>query len=246
MNASRNKSGVYCIENLINNKKYIGCSKNIRRRLSQHLRNLEKGNHINKSLQSDFYEHGKENFYFYTIEECEEKLLSEKEVFYISFYKNLKDDCLYNLINGGGGMINKEVSDSFREKRRKYMLTSANPTLNVGHSEETKKKMMGREVSEETRIKQSSWQKGKDKSEKYKNARTGYKIGKHTSSIYVGVAYLRGVWQATIKNTYIGRYKTEKEAALAYNKKARELFGENAKLNKIEEAHDSENNCCRC
>ena len=34
-----------------------------------------------------------------------------------------------------------------------------------------------------------------------------------------------------VKSTYAGIYETEKEAALAYDKKARELFGEFARLN---------------
>ena len=53
------------------------------------------------------------------------------------------------------------------------------------------------------------------------------------SSIYKGVC-LRG-WHAEIKKDYVvydlGSFKTEKEAALAYDKKAKELFGEFANLN---------------
>lgn len=46
-------------------------------------------------------------------------------------------------------------------------------------------------------------------------------------------------WRAMImvnyKRTYIGFYTTEEEAALAYNQKALELFGEFARLNIIED-----------
>ena len=37
------------------------------------------------------------------------------------------------------------------------------------------------------------------------------------------------------KNKYLGEYDTAEEAALAYNKKAEELFGEHAYLNKVEQ-----------
>ncbi len=62
-------------------------------------------------------------------------------------------------------------------------------------------------------------------------------------SKYKGVSYCstenrRKRWVAACevygKRVTIGRFHTEKEAAEAYNKKAYELFGEYAKLNKIE------------
>lgn len=61
----------------------------------------------------------------------------------------------------------------------------------------------------------------------------------NTSSIYKGVHYLksRKNWQASIgfnlKKIWLGRFKTEIEAALAYNQRAVELFGEFACLNTI-------------
>lgn len=77
---------------------------------------------------------------------------------------------------------------------------------------------------------------------KKQNARNCLKPkGKHTS-IYKGVRYKndhgrRKRWNAHIKYNYrqifIGTYKTEKEAAKAYNDKATELFGEYAYLNNI-------------
>lgn len=59
------------------------------------------------------------------------------------------------------------------------------------------------------------------------------------TSEYVGVSRSKKVpkkpWRATIyhmnKQHYIGYFATEKDAALAYDKKALELFGEGAKLN---------------
>ena len=67
------------------------------------------------------------------------------------------------------------------------------------------------------------------------------KYKKNASSQYVGVHYRADIkrWAAAImynyKAIYIGVFKQEKDAALAYNKKAKELFGKFACLNQIEE-----------
>lgn len=63
----------------------------------------------------------------------------------------------------------------------------------------------------------------------------------NTKSKYRGVSFLKRIegkpWQASTtvngKLAYIGVYKTEKEAALAYNKAAKKFFGEFAQLNKL-------------
>lgn len=58
-----------------------------------------------------------------------------------------------------------------------------------------------------------------------------------TSSKYKGVYFAKkaGKWYAQIKKNkktmYLGGYSTQEEAAKAYNNKAKELFGEFAKLN---------------
>ena len=49
-------------------------------------------------------------------------------------------------------------------------------------------------------------------------------------------------WKAIILGKLIGRYKTEIDAALAYDDKAKELFGEYAYLNFPEEMQDGQNN----
>ena len=59
-----------------------------------------------------------------------------------------------------------------------------------------------------------------------------------TSSIYKGVYSWKNYWRAQIYHKhikyYLGYFGTEKDAALAYNRKARELYDEFAYQNKIE------------
>lgn len=62
---------------------------------------------------------------------------------------------------------------------------------------------------------------------------------KNKSSKYKGVSYYKANnnWEVYIKfnnKTYhLGRYKTESEAAIKYNEKAKELFGKFAYLNEV-------------
>lgn len=63
-------SGIYQIYNPINNKRYIGSSINVERRLKEHLRNLEKNRHCNDHLQSAYNKY-KDVLQFQFLEECE-------------------------------------------------------------------------------------------------------------------------------------------------------------------------------
>lgn len=70
---------------------------------------------------------------------------------------------------------------------------------------------------------------------------TNSKLPKNSTSGYKGVTYYKRYeqygtpWMAQIgfnwKHTTIGYFKTPKEAAVAYNKKAKEIHGDFAKLN---------------
>lgn len=61
-------SGIYYIINIVNNKKYIGSSFDIKKRISKHFRQLSKNKHINKHLQNAYNFYGKENFSFEIVE----------------------------------------------------------------------------------------------------------------------------------------------------------------------------------
>lgn len=69
------------------------------------------------------------------------------------------------------------------------------------------------------------------KSEQMKNKRKAY----HLTSRYRGVGWSRNRWRVVIRDNglqqYVGAYKTEEEAARAYDCSVLELFGEEAKLN---------------
>lgn len=58
---------------------------------------------------------------------------------------------------------------------------------------------------------------------------------KNTSSKYIGVTWEknRKKWQVYCQEKLVGRFKTEKEAAIAYNLRAIKVFGSHAHLNSV-------------
>lgn len=120
--------GIYCIENTINNKKYIRLSRDIRRRWNEHKSELRNNNHDNVYLQRAWNVYGEDSFRFNIIELCEPCELCDKEQYYIVKYHTLSHEHGYNLTSGGerAATTNKKVIhlssgtiyDSIREAAR--------------------------------------------------------------------------------------------------------------------------------
>lgn len=107
-------SGIYCIENTINHKKYIGKSNNIYKRWYEERRGLEKEYFHNIHLQRAWNKYGEDAFEFYIIEQCEESILAEREQFWISNFNTYYDG--YNQTLGGEGSLGAVCSDIKRQK----------------------------------------------------------------------------------------------------------------------------------
>jgi group I intron endonuclease len=216
--------GIYCFENIIDNKKYIGYSNNICRRKKEHIYCLNKGTHNNRHFQFAWNKYGEENFIFYVLEECELELLKERETYYIKIYREL-NQC-YNLNDGGNGSYN--ISDETR-----LLLSYA--TNGVVVSEKTRMRMSeawrNRVISEESKKRMSISRMGNT------NRRGRKQINAPSSSKYVGVCWNNDdkKWRSQIKlqgkKINLGSFVKEEDAALAYDKKALEVFGDNAILN---------------
>lgn len=81
------KSGIYCIVNTDNQKKYVGSSKNLYQRLMKHRAYLRKNMHENQKLQNSWNKHGEESFQYFILEFCSIENLIQREQFYIDTIK---------------------------------------------------------------------------------------------------------------------------------------------------------------
>lgn len=106
--------GIYCIENLVNHKRYIGLSTDIDSRWKTHKRKLNGNSHVNEHLQSAWNKYGENNFDFSIIEKCKEENIKEREKYYISLYNTQDNKLGYNKTSGGDGI--KDLSEECSEK----------------------------------------------------------------------------------------------------------------------------------
>lgn len=170
------RSGIYCIENTVSNKKYIGQSVNIEDRWRRHITELRNGKHHNSHLQNTWNKYGENSFKFYILEYCDIDELDEKERYYIKLYNTMDRDYGYNLQSGGQATNHhsdeskKKISESNKKAYQNEELRKlrSKDALRQWSNPEIKEKiigvnnsMYGKHHSKESREKMSDAKKGK-------------------------------------------------------------------------------------
>ncbi len=113
-------SGIYCIENKINNKTYIGSSKNLYQRLLKHFALLRHNKHENAHLQSAWNKYGEDSFTFEILDYLTVgTTLSELEKQWISVFESNVPTKGYNNTSGGESCEFNEVARNNMSKAQK-------------------------------------------------------------------------------------------------------------------------------
>ena len=86
------------ILNLVNNKCYVGSSKNIKSRKYQHTKELRDGVHHNSHLQASWNRYGEDKFLFTVLEKVIDKAdLHDRELYWMQVKQSLDREFGYNL-----------------------------------------------------------------------------------------------------------------------------------------------------
>ena len=118
------KIGIYRIKNLINNKIYIGSTKNIKARWAKHKTLLKHNKHQNIHLQKSWNKYGESAFIFEIIEECEIDNLLNREQFFIDSldpeYNQTKITGKVEMTPERRSKLSKAIIKAYKEGRLKY------------------------------------------------------------------------------------------------------------------------------
>ena len=199
----KNKSGVYKIHCVGNNRDYIGSAIKHLQRWNSHRSMLAKGIHNNRHLQNAYKKYGKESFKYSLIEECVEEKLVEREQYWIDTYN------FVNLMNSS---------------------PTASTSIGFEHSKETKKLLSHLAKKRENKhLKKFRFKKGQmrgennlfagkkhsketiEKLKKIASKRT-YKTGGHNKGIPMPEHIKLRVSESVSKNRRVYGNKIEKKA----------------------------------
>lgn len=106
--------GVYMITCNASGKRYIGSAKIIWRRWLAHKSLLKRKIHRNLHLQHAFSKYGEMSFEISIVEKCDEKMIIERETFWIEKYQTFNKDFGYNQEPPCKSVMSEETKEKIR------------------------------------------------------------------------------------------------------------------------------------
>lgn len=207
---------LYCIE-FLNNKKYIGVSKNFKNRFNNHLGSVKNGSHL--PIHNAIRKYGEENIYVYVCVIGKKEYIFDLERKAISFFKTRDRQYGYNVALGG----------------------ETSPVDGIGHTKETKLKMS---ISQKKRIhtaeeieKMTASLKGRIFTEDHLKKLKKPKSEQHKKNI--GRALKGKSTNQGINNPMFGKHHSEETKQKIREKRLLQVFSEET-LNKFKNKKISE------
>jgi len=124
-NFNKYNSGIYCIINKVNKKRYIGQTNDLHYRWNRHKADLNRKRHANRHLQASWNKYGGGKFEYIILEECDLQIINEREIYWIEFYNSFKKG--YNQSIGGAGCRGYKHSEE--EIRKMRQVQNPKPVL---------------------------------------------------------------------------------------------------------------------
>lgn len=152
-------SGIYMLKNIQTLKIYVGSSIDLRARMYEHIRQLEKGTHSNVYLQRVFNKK-QDDLVFCVIEfvRCKEDLI-DREQYWLDFYKSYERGFGYNMCRFAGNTLGRRPSAETRQKMSIGRKGAGNGMYGKTHTPQVKEKLARlrreMEVTPEFRLKMS-------------------------------------------------------------------------------------------
>ena len=122
------ESGIYCIINAVNSKRYVGSAVSLSDRWSVHLSSLRMGKHHNPHLQNAFIKYGEKSFSFEILEYVEDlNDLIKIEQYYIDWLDTCNNEIGYNISPTAGNCFGIKRSQETRARVSRAKLGANHP-----------------------------------------------------------------------------------------------------------------------
>ena len=138
---------------------YVGkTSLRLEQRINTHIQNLKRDLHTNKYFVSAYKKYGQENLFIEPLEICSFNNASEREVFWIKYFRQqeieLNKIILYNIKDISNGSIQYNLTE---EQRRKISEKAKGRKKSIEHRQKLSEVNKGKKHTEESKQKIREW-----------------------------------------------------------------------------------------